>query len=78
MQEHLKAKAWRERRGLSVVELAKLAGFNRVTIYGFEKGTTPERPGQKPGKISAAVWQRYKMACAGVDAQLKRNRKFDW
>lgn len=79
MQEHEKARAWREKRNLSVQELADLTGYSTVSIFWFERGTTPTRPGKVRYKdIAEAVWQRYKTVCAGVDARLKFGKKFEW
>ena len=80
MSEHEKAKAWRERRGLSVRQLADLTGYSTISIFWFERGTTPERPGKTRYKdIAEQVWHRYKMTCAAVEAQLKNNnRQFNW
>lgn len=79
MSEHEKAKAWRLKRGLSVKELAELTGYSGVSIFWFERGTTPTRPGKTRYKdIAEQVWQRYKMACAAVDTQLETNKKFRW
>lgn len=76
--EHLKTKAWMERRKLDVTTLSGLTGYSREAIYAFLRNETPSRPGRKAGKISPAVWQRFRMACAGVDAQLRSSRKFGW
>lgn len=79
MTEHEKARRWREKRGLTIDELAELTGYGYRTLYWFERGqTAPNTYHKKPGKISAWVWQRYKMTCAGVDAQLRGGKKFDW
>lgn len=78
MTEYARAKAWREKRGLTQGKLAELTGFARETIYWFERGATPQgRTGKKPGKIKPWVWLRYKNACAGANALLN-GRKFDW
>ena len=50
-----------------------------MSIFWFERGTTPTRPGKVRYKdIAEAVWQRYKTACSGVDARLKFGKKFEW
>lgn len=79
MSEHEKAKIWRERRGYSRQQLADLTGYSAVSIFWFERGTTPTRPGKTRYKdIAEQVWQRYKLACAAVDYQEKAARKFNW
>lgn len=73
------AVAWRQRHKLTQAKLAELSGYARETIYWMERGLTPQgRSGPKPGKIKKWVWQRYKMACAGVDAQIKSKKPFNW
>lgn len=82
MTEHLKAKKWRERHGLTVPDLAKVTGYSIESIYLFEKGFRyDERGATRAGelrvvKINNNAWQRYRMACAGVAALGKR--KFGW
>lgn len=73
MNQYQQAKAWRQARGLSVVELAEQTGYSIETIYVFERG-------QQPGgaKIKEWAWQRFKCACAGVDRQLKTGKEFIW
>lgn len=83
MTDHEKAKAWRERHGLTVEQLAERAGYSRESIYLFEKGFTYNGRGRgnavKKKDIDDRVWQRYRMACAGVHAELGKNaRKFNW
>jgi len=77
--EHERAKAWREKHGLSVDQLAELTGYGRRAIYWFEHGQSPPNGTRaKPAKVAAWVWHRYKMICAGVDAQLQSGKEFDW
>lgn len=79
MQEHEKAKAWREARGLSVAQLADLTGYAQATIYWMERGLTPPNAKRKePGEIPWWIWKRYKMICAGVEAELKTGATFNW
>ena len=79
-----KARTWRESLNLSVAELARLSGYSVVSLHWFEQGLTPPRTAkhiagkQKSGKIKPAVWQRYRNTCAGVAAQLKAGKQFDW
>lgn len=78
MIEHDKAKAWREKRELSVARLAELTGYTVRSIYWLELGLSPPNASRaKPAKVAPWIWQRYKMMCAGVDAQLN-GTEFDW
>jgi len=83
MTEHEKAKAWREKAGLTLAQLAELTGYAEISLRWFEKGQTPPLRLAKSGRehdrsISPYVWRRYRMACAGVDALLRSGREFDW
>ena len=67
MTEHEKARAWRLKNKYTRDQLAKLTGYSPEAIYWFERGCTPPRgKGRKRGKIPAWVWQRYRLACAGL------------
>jgi transcriptional regulator with XRE-family HTH domain len=72
VKEHERARAWRERLGLSVMQLEELSGYSREAIYGFEKGKRWD------GKHSDFAWHRYKMACSAVERQITTNKAFDW
>lgn len=79
MTEHERAKAWREKRGLSVDQLADLTGYGRRSVYWMERGESPPNGTRsKPAPVASWVWQRFKMICAGVEAQLKTGKTFDW
>lgn len=84
MTAHAKAKSWRESLSLSIADLAKLSGYSEVTLYWFEKGLTPPRTAahiagkQKSKAIPKAVWQRYRNVCAGVEAQIKAGKQFNF
>lgn len=79
MSEYEQAKTWREKHKLTQAALGEAIGYARETIYWFERGVTPQgRTSRKPGKIKPWVWQRYKMACAGYDAQLRGKKEFGW
>ncbi len=60
--ENVKARWWREARGLTRNDLAQLTGFSESSIRNFEAGyqNTPDRP------ITDEAWQRYRQACASV------------
>jgi len=84
MKPHEQARAWRKSLHLSVAKLAELSGYSAISIYCMEWGRTPERTArhiagkQKAGKIKPAVWQRYRNTCAGVEAQLRNGKQFNW
>jgi hypothetical protein len=67
------AKAWRLKRNLTVPQLAKLSGYTESMVWKFEAGYA--RPGLEH---SEWVWQRYRMICAGIEAQLRSGRAFEW
>ncbi len=84
MTPHDQARQWRASLKLSVADLAKLTGYSEVAIRWFEWGKTPPRTAkhiagkQKSGKIKAVVWQRYRNTCAGVEAQLRAGKQFNF
>jgi transcriptional regulator with XRE-family HTH domain len=78
MTEHQRAKAWREKRNLSVDQLADLTGYGRRMLYWMERGESPPNSTRKAAPIAPWIWQRYKMMCAGVEAQLRSGKEFDW
>lgn len=84
MKPHEAARQWRKSLKLSVAALAKLSGYSEVTIYGMEWGRTPPRNNKhmagpmKSGKIPARIWQRYRNVCAGVEAQLRAGKQFNF
>jgi len=79
-----KAQTWRESLNLSIVDLSRLSGYSKVSIYWLEKGLTPPRTAkhiagkQKSKKIPEKVWQRFRNVCAGVEAQLRAGKQFDF
>ena len=83
MNDHEKAKRWREKVGLTLDQLAELVGYSRESIFLFEKGYRYDERGKTArGKVrkiatNERAFQRYRMACAGVQASLK-GQTFDW
>lgn len=73
MKEHQQARQWRESRGLTVARLAELTGYSREAIYCMERGKTANGL-----PIVPWAWQRFKMACAGIDAQVRSGVNFQW
>lgn len=84
MTPHDRAKNWRQALNLSIAELARLSGYSEVSLRWFETGLTPPRTAkhiagkQKSGKINPQVWQRYRNTCAGVEAQLRARKQFNF
>ena len=79
MTEYEKAKAWREKRGLNIKQLAHLTGYGERALYWLERGQSPPNAlRDKPAKVAPWIWQRYKMMAAGVEAQLASGKKFEW
>jgi len=85
LEEHQRAKAWREAHGLTLKQLSTLSGYGRSTIEWMEKGSTPPRkPEHMAGgnaakrKINQFCWMRYKLVMAGVDQQIRSGNKFEW
>lgn len=75
MKPHERARAWREKRELTLDRLSELTGYSVIAIRKFESGS---RNASKGEDHSEWTMQRYKMACAGADAQLKTGEKFKW
>lgn len=84
--EHTKARAWRQRRKLTLKQLADMTGYSVPHICCMEAGLTPKRKSNHTaGKaqtdreraIKWFVWRRYKLACAGVEAELS-GKTFAW
>lgn len=73
--EHEQARAWRKARGLNVKQLADLTGYSIESIYCFERGVASSAG---TGPVKPWVWQRYKRACSGLDAELRSGLKFEW
>ncbi len=74
-QEYHKARDWRLARGLTVQRLAELTGYSIESIYAMERGKSTTPAG---GRVKEWVWQRYKCACAGIEAQIRSGLNFDW
>lgn len=77
MTEHQRAKAWREKHGLTAEQLAKLTGYRPRMIFWMERGESPPNRTRGAAPTAPWIWQRYKMMCAGVEAQLQ-GKEFDW
>ena len=75
MKPHERSKAWRERRKLTLEQLSDITGYSVIAIRKLEAGMRNRKA--REGH-SEWVLQRYLMACAGAEAQLKSGRKFEW
>jgi len=73
--EHERAKAWRTARNLTLEQLSDLTGYSVPAIRKFEMGARNQKA--REGH-SEWTWQRYKMACAGAEAQIRSGEKFSW
>jgi DNA-binding XRE family transcriptional regulator len=79
MTEYDKARAWRERLGMSKRELAARLGLAPITVYWMEKGLRPYAGERYPSKpVDPKTWKRYKLACAGLHHELTGGDAFDW
>ena len=76
--EFARAKAWREKLGMTPQQLGDALGYSIETIYLMERGAVPKGR-TKP--IQPWTWLRYKRACGDLDAELngrKKGRVFGW
>lgn len=76
--EFARARRWREQLGLDQQAFGEQIGYSRMSVYWFEEGKTPPVKGKTDRKIKPWVWHRYKLACAGLAAQIASRKKFDW
>lgn len=67
------ARTWREKVSLTVHDLAEATGYSYEAIYQYERGRRHDGT-----ELSEYAWQRYRMACAGVAAQLATGKDFAW
>lgn len=72
---HEQAKAWRVKRKLTLDQLADLTGYSVPAIRKFEQGSRNSKAGEDH---SEWTWQRFRMACAGAEAQIRTGRAFGW
>lgn len=72
---HERARAWREKLSLTLDQLSELTGYSVPAIRKFEAGARNKTRGDQH---SEWTWQRYRMACAAVDAQIRTGRTFSW
>jgi transcriptional regulator with XRE-family HTH domain len=70
---HERARAWREKRGLTLDQLSELTGYSVSALRQLEAG-------KRFGGARHSEWvvERYRMACAGAEAQIKSGRRFEW
>ena len=65
-------KAKRVQRGVS------LRGGSRLRPHATKNRRAHCAGKQKSGKINPQVWKRYRNTCAGVEAQLRAGKQFQW
>lgn len=70
LPEHVRARQWRERMGISRAQLAERSGYSPSMIQQFEVGEHP----QSGNPISEAEWLKYRNICAAITARIQ----FDW
>lgn len=73
MAENVKAAEWRVRINLSQAELADRLGWTRQCISMFERGVNSSGE-----PVSEWAWQRYKLACAGLQREIESRKEFNW
>ncbi len=77
MTEFEQARAWRQSHNLSQKKLGELLGYSIEAICWFEKGMVPPNRGDGDRRIKPHIWQRYKLACSGLDMELNEG-KWNW
>jgi DNA-binding XRE family transcriptional regulator len=64
---------WRVRLNLTQGELADRTGYSREAVYQYERGFRHDG-----ARLSDFAWQRYQMACAAVEHEIRTGRTFAW
>jgi DNA-binding XRE family transcriptional regulator len=79
MTDHERAKAWRQKNGWTLDDLADLTGYSRSSIMWFERGVSPPKAGTyTPRKQNQYAFQRYKRACHSVEVETSKGKGWDW
>jgi hypothetical protein len=74
-----RAKAWRDKAGLTLVDLASLTGYSPSSICRFELGTVPASQTMGEHPVTPKAWRRYKMICLAVDMLVRAGKNVeDW
>jgi hypothetical protein len=74
-----RAQAWREKSGLTMLQLAMLTGYSPSAICRFELGTVPASQTMGEHPVTPKAWRRYKMICLAVDMLERAGKKVeDW
>jgi len=76
MTEYEKAKVWRQSLNLTQKALGEALGYSRESINSFESGMMPH--GARDRRIKPWVWQRYRLACFGLDTLLRDKAPNGW
>lgn len=83
-QEARSLRLWRTSHNLSVADLAERTGYSIEQVYRYERAAgeldtgRPRVKGVKPWPITPWVWQRFRLACAAVDHELRTGKSFEW
>ena len=76
-----RAQKWRDKSGMTMIELAEITGYSPSAICRFELGTVPASQTMGEHAVTPRAWRRYKMICLAVD-MLTRAKKdvedWDW
>ena len=74
-----RAQKWRDKAGLTMIQLAHLTGYSSSAICRFELGTVPASQTMGEHPVTVKAWRRYKMICLAVDMLLRADKKVeDW
>lgn len=74
-----RAKAWRDKHGLTLIELSDLTGYSPSALCRFELGIVPASQTMGEHPVTPKAWRRFKMICLAVDSLTKAAKKVeDW
>lgn len=74
-----RAQKWRDKMGLTGIQLAALTGYSNSAICRFEQGTVPASQTMGEHPVTPRAWQRYKMICLAVDMLVRAGKSVeDW
>lgn len=74
-----RAKLWRDKTGLTLLELGELTGYSASNICRFEGGIVPASQTMAEHPVNPKAWRRYKMVCLAVDMLVRAGKDVeDW
>ena len=74
-----RARKWRDKAGLTMLQLAELTGYSPSAICRFELGTVPASQTMGEHPVTIEAWRRYKMICLAVDMLVRAGKDVeDW